>query len=79
MKESNYTEIVMSSEFETLEQTLMVEIVRRRQMPVVRPLADPQFDTTGKCETLVRVLCGKRPFLCGRWGERLVIRLARCM
>ena len=49
MKESNYTEIVMSSEFETLAQPLMVEIVRRRQLPAVRPPADPQFDSTGKC------------------------------
>ena len=49
VKESNYTEIVMSQEFETLSQPLMVEIVRRRQVPVVRPLADPQFDTSAKC------------------------------
>ena len=49
VKEGNYTEIVMSSEFETLSQTLMVEIVRRRQVPVVRQLADPQFDPAGKC------------------------------
>ena len=31
IKESNYNAIVMSAEFETLEQTLMVEIIRRRQ------------------------------------------------
>ena len=49
VKEGNYTEIVMSSEFETLSRTLMVEIVRRRQAPVVRQLADPQFDPAGKC------------------------------
>ncbi|XP_043239631.1 leucine-zipper-like transcriptional regulator 1 [Amphibalanus amphitrite] len=49
VKETNYTEIVMSSEFESLAQPLMVEIVRRRQLPAARPLADPQFDHAGKC------------------------------
>ncbi len=32
-KETNYNEIVMSKEFETIDQVLMVEIVRRRQCP----------------------------------------------
>jgi len=47
VKESNYNQIVMSKEFETLDQPLMVEIIRRRQMPQVRLLVEPQFDTTG--------------------------------
>jgi len=36
----------MSREFETIEQPLMVEIIRRRQMPHRRPLSEPlpQFD-----------------------------------
>jgi len=36
----------MSREFETIEQTLMVEIIRRHQMPHRRPLSEPlpQFD-----------------------------------
>ena len=33
VKESNYTQIVMSKEFETLSQPLMVEIIRRKQLP----------------------------------------------
>lgn len=32
-KETSYTQVVMSKEFEMLEQPLMVEIVRRRQIP----------------------------------------------
>ena len=33
IKETNYNQIVMSKEFETLDQPLMVEIIRRRQAP----------------------------------------------
>ncbi|KAH0949771.1 hypothetical protein HN011_006074 [Eciton burchellii] len=33
VKENNYNLIVMSQEFETLDRPLMVEIIRRRQMP----------------------------------------------
>lgn len=47
VKEGNYNQIVMSKEFETIAQPLMVEIIRRRQMPVVRPLMEPHFDTPG--------------------------------
>lgn len=36
VKESNYNQIVMSQEFETLDKPLMVEIIRRRQMPQAR-------------------------------------------
>lgn len=36
VRESNYTQIVMSREFETLEQPLMVEIIRRKQLPQVK-------------------------------------------
>nr|KAG5696875.1 hypothetical protein BaRGS_035285 [Batillaria attramentaria] len=43
VKECNYNQIVMSREFETLDQPLMVEIIRRKQMPPVR-MADPQPD-----------------------------------
>lgn len=39
--ESNYNTIVMSSEFETLEQSLMVEVIRRHQQPVPRCAPDP--------------------------------------
>ncbi|XP_021921772.1 leucine-zipper-like transcriptional regulator 1 isoform X2 [Zootermopsis nevadensis] len=47
VKETNYNQIVMSKEFETLEQPLMVEIIRRQQMPQIRSLPEPQFDSTG--------------------------------
>jgi len=47
VKESNYNAIVMSKEFETLDQPLMVEIIRRRQIPHVRNVVEPQFDGTG--------------------------------
>ena len=36
VKENNYSCIVMSKEFETLSQPLMVEIIRRKQMPNIR-------------------------------------------
>ncbi|CAN7988167.1 unnamed protein product, partial [Ixodes pacificus] len=47
VKESTYNQIVMSKEFETIAQPLMVEIIRRRQMPSVRSLQEPLFDYTG--------------------------------
>ncbi|XP_065571699.1 leucine-zipper-like transcriptional regulator 1 isoform X2 [Artemia franciscana] len=47
VKESNYNTIVMSQEFETLDQPLMVEIIRRRQMPQLRSADSSQLDTTG--------------------------------
>ncbi|ELT93946.1 hypothetical protein CAPTEDRAFT_218846 [Capitella teleta] len=40
VKDSNYNQIVMSKEFEFLEQPLMVQIIRRKQLPPVRPLSD---------------------------------------
>lgn len=36
VKDSNYNQIVMSQEFETLDQPLMVEIIRRRQIRQTR-------------------------------------------
>lgn len=47
VKESTYNQIVMSKEFETIAQPLMVEIIRRRQMPPVRCLQEPLCDCTG--------------------------------
>lgn len=47
VKESNYNQIVMSKEFETLDQPLMVEIIRRRQQPQIRLMREPQLDTSG--------------------------------
>ncbi|XP_052802269.1 leucine-zipper-like transcriptional regulator 1 [Mya arenaria] len=47
VKENNYSVIIMTREFESLEQTLMVEIIRRKaQQPHVRPLQDHHYDTS---------------------------------
>ncbi|CAL8110859.1 unnamed protein product [Orchesella dallaii] len=43
-KETSYTQIVMSKEFECLEQPLMVEIVRRRQIPRCHVAPEPMFE-----------------------------------
>lgn len=48
VKETNYNQIIMSKEFETLERPLMVEVIRRQRMPHIRSLLEPQFDNTGK-------------------------------
>lgn len=48
VKESNYNQIVMSDEFETLDKGLMVEIIRRKQMPQTKgATVDAKFDTAG--------------------------------
>lgn len=47
VKESNYNQIVMSSEFEILERSLMVEIIRRKQMP--------QYKVVNLCDNLILV------------------------
>jgi len=40
IKDATYNQIVMSKEFETLDQPLMVEIIRRRQTPQLRSLQE---------------------------------------
>lgn len=45
VKENNYNLIVMSQEFETLDQPLMVEIIRRRQMPQVRTFTKYEYES----------------------------------
>jgi len=40
IKDVTYNQIVMSKEFETLDQPLMVEIIRRRQSPQLRSLME---------------------------------------
>lgn len=47
VRESNYNQIVMSKEFETLERSLMVEIIRRKQMPQPKYHFEPYVDTAG--------------------------------
>jgi hypothetical protein len=50
VKETNYNQIVMSKDFEKLEQPLMVEIIRQRQQtPQSRSQAEHQFENTGGC------------------------------
>lgn len=47
IKESNFTQIVLTKEFENVEKELMVEIIRRRHvLPQIRPL-EPHFDNVG--------------------------------
>ncbi|XP_038075790.1 leucine-zipper-like transcriptional regulator 1 [Patiria miniata] len=52
VKESNYSAIVMSKEFEGLSQPLMVEVVRRRQLASGRPYQHekmPDFNKSYEC------------------------------
>ncbi|XP_076294734.1 leucine zipper like transcription regulator 1 isoform X3 [Lasioglossum baleicum] len=48
IKESNYSQIIMSKEFETLDQPLMVEIIRRRQTSQRRSFCEMYDVGTGK-------------------------------
>lgn len=43
VKENNYNLIVMSQEFETLDRPLMVEIIRRRQMPQAKSFSKYEY------------------------------------
>ncbi|XP_052124024.1 leucine-zipper-like transcriptional regulator 1 homolog [Frankliniella occidentalis] len=45
VRETNYTQIVMSPDFETLDQPLMVEIIRRKQLPVLKKAQETQLMT----------------------------------
>lgn len=45
VKESNINEIVMSQEFETLDQPLMVEIIRRRQVPQTKNFTKYEYES----------------------------------
>lgn len=47
IKDATYNQIVMSKEFETLDQPLMVEIIRRRQTPQLRSLQEGTRSETG--------------------------------
>ena len=47
IKDATYNQIVMSKEFETLDQPLMVEIIRRRQTPQLRSLQEDVRSETG--------------------------------
>lgn len=45
VKEPCFTQIVMSKEFESVEKDLIIEIVRRKQMPQIRQLLEPHFES----------------------------------
>ncbi|EZA52806.1 hypothetical protein DMN91_008863 [Ooceraea biroi] len=45
VKENNYNLIVMSQEFETLDRSLMVEIIRRRQVPPTKSFSKYEHDS----------------------------------
>lgn len=47
VKDTHYNQIVMSREFETLDRVLMVEIIRRKQVPQNRAQIEPKFDGLG--------------------------------
>lgn len=67
VKETNYNQIVMSKDFEKLEQPLMVEIIRRRQQtPQSRPQAEHQFESTGGCYDIEVFSCANQWNLCVR-------------
>lgn len=47
VKESNFTQIIMRDEFENVEKELMVDIIRRRQMPEVFKTNEHHIENTG--------------------------------
>ncbi|KAF2894638.1 hypothetical protein ILUMI_11536 [Ignelater luminosus] len=47
VKDPNYNAIVMSKEFENLDRGLMVEIIRRKQIPQPKVHIETNFDTAG--------------------------------
>lgn len=58
VKDSNYNQIVMSQEFETLDQQLMVQIIRRRQKPQARNFTKYEYEPgIGKCISRCVAVC----------------------
>lgn len=68
VKDYNFTPIVMSKEFEVLEQTLMVEIIRRRQQPPAKPPVNTNHDND---EDIAGIIKRRTQFLgqIGGWVE----------
>ena len=61
VKESNWNQIVMSKDFESLEQPLMVQIIRRRELPTMRYMQEPHSHSTlenitSKCKLYITSL-----------------------
>lgn len=67
VKDYNFTPIVMSPEFEQLEQSLMVEVIRRRQQPSAKQAAPHDSDDEITGTTLEQDMCG----LAGAGGAAL--------
>ena len=57
VREIHYTAIIMSSEFEALSKSLMVEIVRRRQLQMVCALVYPLLSLS-VCSSLIILYLG---------------------
>lgn len=55
IKDGNYKDIVMSDEFEILDKTLMIEIVRQKQEPTSKLYERPALDP-GKFKSFVLLL-----------------------
>ncbi|XP_073948771.1 leucine zipper like transcription regulator 1 [Choristoneura fumiferana] len=72
VKDYNFTPIVMSAEFESMEQSLMVEVIRRRQQPPAKLTGHQEVveDITGT--TLEQDMC---VFLSGAGAELSDVRL----
>ncbi|CAG4932359.1 unnamed protein product [Colias eurytheme] len=73
VKEYNFTPIVMSAEFERMEQQLMVEVIRRRQQPSKNP-ATAQHDVDDEIigTTLEQDMC---VFVSGGGAELADVKL----
>ena len=63
IKESNFNHIVNSQEFETLDQPLMVEIIRRRQAPTQQHRSITVMERDG---SLVQIPAASPP--CAPWS-----------
>ncbi|XP_045503347.1 leucine-zipper-like transcriptional regulator 1 homolog [Colias croceus] len=74
VKEYNFTPIVMSAEFERMEQQLMVEVIRRRQQPPSKNPATAQHDVDDEIigTTLEQDMC---VFVSGGGAELADVKL----
>ncbi|XP_053617422.1 leucine-zipper-like transcriptional regulator 1 [Plodia interpunctella] len=72
VKDYNFTPIVMSAEFEAMEQSLMVEVIRRRQQPPPKLPAHHDCDEEIQGTTLEQDMC---VFVSGGGAELADVRL----
>ncbi|XP_014247262.1 leucine-zipper-like transcriptional regulator 1 [Cimex lectularius] len=47
VKETNYNDIIMSKEFENLDRSLIVEVIRRQRVPQTKSILEPTFQSSG--------------------------------